>query len=113
MSEFLIHKLGHPILIFHKFIFFLQCVGWLEERHKDCLDKYLELICKPIELAKGLCYVSKVLELHCTWPGQVKSAVKEGVGRFIKNSKQRIIDYTKDTFLYKLFNKTVRKGIFV
>ena len=76
------------------------------------MDKYLELICKPIELAKGLCYVSKVLELHCTWPGQVKSAVKEGVGRFIKNSKQRIIDYTKDTFLYELFIKTVRKGDF-
>ncbi|KAL7073592.1 hypothetical protein ACQ4LE_007316 [Meloidogyne hapla] len=86
---------------------FKACVGWLEERHKDCLNNYLELICKPIELAKGLCYATKILELHCTWPGKVKSAVKEGVGKFIKNSKKRIINYTKDTFLYKLFNKTI------
>uniref|UniRef100_A0A1I8B401 DC_STAMP domain-containing protein n=1 Tax=Meloidogyne hapla TaxID=6305 RepID=A0A1I8B401_MELHA len=58
---------------------FKACVGWLEERHKDCLNNYLELICKPIELAKGLCYATKILELHCTWPGKVKSAVKEGI----------------------------------
>ncbi|KAF7635580.1 DC_STAMP domain-containing protein [Meloidogyne graminicola] len=58
---------------------FKACVGWLEEKHKDCLNDYLELLCKPINLAKGLCYATKILELHCTWPGSIKSAVKEGI----------------------------------
>uniref|UniRef100_A0A915MCS0 Uncharacterized protein n=1 Tax=Meloidogyne javanica TaxID=6303 RepID=A0A915MCS0_MELJA len=86
---------------------FKACIGWLEERHKDCFNSYPELICKPIELIKGICYATKILEIHCNWPGKVKSAVKEGVGKFVKNSKQRIINYTKNTFLYKLFNKTI------
>uniref|UniRef100_A0A915ND82 Dendritic cell-specific transmembrane protein-like domain-containing protein n=1 Tax=Meloidogyne floridensis TaxID=298350 RepID=A0A915ND82_9BILA len=67
---------------------FKACIGWLEERHKDCFNSYPELICKPIELIKGICYATKILEIHCNWPGKVKSAVKEGVGKFIAETRQ-------------------------
>jgi hypothetical protein len=87
---------------------FNQCVGWLGERHVDCLERFFEAICKPIDLAKHLCYLTKVFELNCDWPARLKGSIKEGVGNFVKGAKRRVGDYARETFVYDMYNKTVQ-----
>ncbi|KAL3075358.1 hypothetical protein niasHS_014524 [Heterodera schachtii] len=89
---------------------FRACVGWLSERHTDCLNRFLEFLCMPIDWAKHLCYITKMLQFHCIWPSKVKGAVKEGVGYFVKGAKQKITDYARETFMYDMYNKTVEHG---
>uniref|UniRef100_A0A914I013 Dendritic cell-specific transmembrane protein-like domain-containing protein n=1 Tax=Globodera rostochiensis TaxID=31243 RepID=A0A914I013_GLORO len=89
---------------------FKACIGWLTERHTDCLNRFLEFLCAPVDWAKQLCYLTKMLQFHCDWPSAVKNTVKEGVGYFVKGAKKGITDYAKSTFMYDLVNKTTHLG---
>uniref|UniRef100_A0A183BYC0 DC_STAMP domain-containing protein n=1 Tax=Globodera pallida TaxID=36090 RepID=A0A183BYC0_GLOPA len=81
---------------------FKACIGWLSERHTDCLNRFLEFLCAPVDWAKQLCYLTKMLQFHCDWPSAVKNTVKEGVGYFVKGAKNKITNYAKSTFMYDM-----------
>ncbi|KAI6237133.1 DC-STAMP domain-containing protein [Aphelenchoides besseyi] len=82
---------------------FNRCTTLVDSMYYDCTDATFDAFCLPIRLLHLICHSTRVLQLHCEWPGAMKKQLEESVGPYTKDALRRSLEMARDTAAYKFY----------